>query len=84
MRKGKITEADVEIGDVVSFYEKGWRFDKITGIKKVNQRKPIKRTRIMILLERYGKVDILKISELYEYDGNKTVKKCLIDDIFED
>lgn len=66
--KGCFEMKDIEVGEVVSFYDKGWRFAKVT--KKINGRKHKR-----LQTEFHGKVNIKLVHQVYTYDDGKTVMK---------
>jgi len=78
MSKRQFTKEDISIGDVVEFYDQGFRFDVV---KKITTTRRTKKT--TIVTERYGKVPFEKIREIMTRQNGKTVIKPLVSDFFE-
>jgi len=75
--KREIHFEDIEQGDVVEFYDNGFRFAVVIKTKKTKKNS-------VVYTDFYGKVPLEKISEVYVYDENKkTVRKPLTTDLFE-
>jgi len=77
MKKRNFSDEDINIGDVIRFYDNGWRDDVVTKIQ--NRRKGRCK---LIHTSRYGKVPFDDVSEIYIYDNKRTVIKPLMDDFF--
>jgi hypothetical protein len=72
---------DLAEGDVIEFYDAGFRFAIITKIQKIKKRKS-KKIVYMIHTDRYNKVPFDKIKEVYIYEDKRTVPKPIMSDIF--
>ena len=68
---------DILKGEVVVFYEKGWRHAIVN--KMHIPRKDAKKRTPSVWTERHGKIPLDKIFEVYVYDEGKTVKKNYLD-----
>jgi aspartate carbamoyltransferase regulatory subunit len=80
-RKRDITIEDVKEGDVIEFYDAGFRFAVVTKIQKKTSRKTKKVSHI-IHTDRYGKVDFTKVKEIYTQTEEGTHIKPLLSDLF--
>ena len=79
--KREISFEDIAIGDVVEFYDVGFRFDIVVGIKKKRKFKSLA-TKYVIVTERYGKIFFGRIRNVLIVEDGKTVNKSLINDLF--
>ena len=77
-----VSQQDLAIGDVIQFYDSGWRFGVVTKIQKKVRRKT-KKEEWIIHTDRYGKVLLEKVSDVYEYVDGKTVPKKLLSELFD-
>lgn len=81
MIRREIAIEDIAVGDVVEFWDDGFRFAIVTQVKKSIKRKT-KAISYWIHTDRYGKIDFSEVKEIYSYDGKKTTPKPLMSDIF--
>lgn len=79
--KSKTCFGDICVGDVIEFYDKGFRYAIVERF--IKKRKIKKGNTHDIVTDRYGKVPITSVLQVYNYDGERTTKKTLMDDIFE-
>ena len=78
----KINIEDIQIGDVVEFYDQGFRFDFVTKISKSRINKKTNLKEYIIHTQKYGKQLFTKIKAVYMYKNHKTIKKTIISDLF--
>ena len=81
MKRRDISIEDIAIGNIIEFYDEGFRFATVENINKI-KKKISKKVMYIVVTDRYGKVPFEKIKEIYTYDGHKTTPKSLMSDIF--
>ena len=83
--KKTISIEDISVGNVICFYDSGFRFAVVTKISSRYTRisKTNKLKVYMLHTELYNKVPITDVMDVYEYCNGKTVRKIITADLFE-
>ena len=80
-RKRRLEIEHLAVGDIIEFYDEGFRFAIIDRIQQKKSRKTQKISHV-IHTDRYGKVDFTKVREVYMQTEEGTKIKPLFTDLF--
>ena len=80
-RNRDLSIEDIAIGDVIEFYDCGFRFAIVEKVQKKTKRKT-KKVSYLLHTDRYGKVDFTLVKEIYVQNEEGTSIKPLMTDLF--
>ena len=80
-RKRDIAVEDLKEGNIIEFYDAGFRFAVVVKVQKKKSRKS-KKISYIIHTDRYGRVPFDLVREIYVLDNGHTVIKPLLSDLF--